>query len=173
MSTELLVLGLGNLLCRDDGAGVEAIRRLLEDWEPADGVVVEDGGTLGMALLPMLGDAHAAILVDAVAARGRHAGELLTLEGDAVPRAAMERLSPHQVGVGDLLHGAMWSDSLPDPLLLVGVVPEETHVGLGRTGDVEAAIPAMVARVVELAADLGFPFRRRNATAERRSRPAL
>jgi len=173
VSAELLILGLGNLLCRDDGAGVEAVRRLLDEWEPADGAAVEDGGTLGMALLPMLADARAAILVDAVAARGRRPGELLTLEGDDVPRAAMERLSPHQVGVGDLLHGAMWSGTLPDPLLLVGVVPEETHVGLGRTDDVEAAIPAMVARVVELAAELGFPFRRRNDAERERFRPAL
>ena len=44
----LLVLGLGNVLCSDDGVGPAALARLLRRWEPPSGAEVLDGGTLGM-----------------------------------------------------------------------------------------------------------------------------
>ena len=48
----LLILGLGNVLCSDDGLGIAAVERLREAYDIPDGVLVLDGGTLGMSLLP-------------------------------------------------------------------------------------------------------------------------
>ena len=158
--SELLVLGLGNVLCEDDGAGVEAVRRLSESYEAPEGVEFVDGGTLGMSLLPMVGDAKALLIVDAVAADAPP-GTLIELEGDAVPRAALERLSPHQVGVADLLHGAMWTDRLPERLVLVGVVPDRMGLGIELTPRVAAALPGLVERVAGVASRFGFPLMRR------------
>ena len=59
--TPLLILGLGNVLCADDGAGVVAVARLLQRWQGPNGVRILDGGTLGLALLPELQDADRAI----------------------------------------------------------------------------------------------------------------
>ncbi len=61
----VLVLGVGNPLMGDDGLGVELVKRLTEcELDPM--VRVEDGGTLGMTLLPLLEDADTVILIDAV-----------------------------------------------------------------------------------------------------------
>lgn len=61
----VLVLGIGNPLMGDDGAGVELAHRLQErDYGPL--VHVEEGGTQGMTLLPLLEDADTLILLDAV-----------------------------------------------------------------------------------------------------------
>lgn len=156
----LVILGLGNILCEDDGAGVEAVRRLSASWEIPDGVDVVDGGTLGMSLLPIVEEAETLLIVDAVGADAAP-GTILRLEGDEVPRAAMERLSPHQVGVADLLHGALWLDHLPSRLVLLGVVPESTGLGTELTPRVAEALPALVERVARTAEELGFPFTRR------------
>ena len=40
----LLVLGLGNLVCADDGLGVAAVHRLLERYVAPEGARVLDGG---------------------------------------------------------------------------------------------------------------------------------
>src|SRR5512135_3845944 len=69
-SSRLLILGLGNLLCGDDGLGALAAQRIAETRVLPDGVKVLDGGTLGLSLLPYLEDAESAILVDAIAADG-------------------------------------------------------------------------------------------------------
>jgi len=64
----LLVLGLGNVLCGDDGTGVVAVHLLERRYRVPDGVQVLDGGTLGLSLLPYLEQAQQAILVDAIRA---------------------------------------------------------------------------------------------------------
>ena len=153
----LLVLGLGNLLCADDGAGVAAVELLRDRYAVPPGVKVLDGGTLGLSLLPYVEDASDAILVDAIRADGPP-GTPVRLEGSEVPLAAMERLSVHQVGVADLLGGAHLVGRLPGRLLLLGVVPETTELRFGRSASVETALPDLVERIVTEAEAWGYCF---------------
>lgn len=158
----LLVLGLGNVICRDDGLGVAAVLRLLDGFRPAPGVRVLDGGTLGLALLPTLEAADTVLIVDAIRSEGPP-GSLVRLEGEDVAQAAHDRLSVHQVGVSDLIGAARWQGSLPRRLLLLGLVPESIDLGLERTPAVEAALPALVDAVRAECAALGHPFLPRSA----------
>jgi hydrogenase maturation protease len=153
----LLVLGLGNVLCGDDGLGAVAVHLLQRRYQAPDGVSVLDGGTLGLSLLPYLEEAHEAILVDAVRAEGE-AGSFVRLEGDDVAPAVAGRLSVHQVGVADLLEGARWRDRYPSRVILLGLVPESLELGLGCSPAVEAALPGLVEQVVAEAGALGHAF---------------
>jgi hydrogenase maturation protease len=160
MSSPLLILGLGNVLLRDDGVGSAAVAALNDAYEAPDGVTVLDGGTLGLALLPYLEDASTVILVDAVRADAPP-GTLVRLSGDEVGPAVATRLSPHQIGVVDLLDGAHWRDRYPEHVFLIGVVPQSLELEVGLSPPVAAALPHLVKRVVEEAADCGFAFSRR------------
>jgi hydrogenase maturation protease len=152
---ELLILGLGNVLCNDDGAGARAVHWIEERYATPQGVKLADGGTLGLSLLPLLLSAGRAILVDAISAEAP-SGTLVRLEGDDVAHASMHRLSPHQVGVADLLDGARLIAELPRPLVLLGVVPELVELGLELSPAVAAAVPPLAHAVVEEARALGF-----------------
>jgi len=152
---QLLILGLGNPLCGDDGAGVAAVTRLRARYRAPAGVIVLDGGTLGLSLLPHLQLARRAILVDAVST-GDPPGTLVRIEGDDVAHAAAHKLSPHQVGVADLLDGALLSGRRPDPMVLLGVVPAQIELGTRRSPDVQARIDALVEAVVDEARCMGF-----------------
>ena len=156
----LLVLGLGNVLLEDDGVGSAAIALLHDRFEPPAGVRVLDGGTLGLSLLPYLQISDALILVDAVRADGAP-GTLVRLDGDDVAPAVATRLSPHQVGVADLLDGARWLDRYPDRVVLVGIVPESMELTVGLSPLVRASLAALVEQVAEEADALGFAFERR------------
>lgn len=151
---ELLVLGLGNLLCGDDGAGVAAVSRLRDRFRAPSGVEMLDGGTLGLSLLPYLQRARRAILVDAVRTDDPP-GTLVRLEGDDVAHAAAHRLSPHQVGVADLLDGAALTGRAPDPIVLLGLVPARIELTAALTPEVETRIDDLVDAVVIEAARLG------------------
>lgn len=153
----LLVLGLGNVLCGDDGLGVVAVHLLQRRYQTPDGVSVLDGGTLGLSLLPQLEDARQVILIDAIRADGPP-GSLVRLEGDDVARAVAARLSVHQVGVVDLLDGAHWRERYPTRLVLLGLVPQTLELGLKRSVPVEAALPGLVEHVVAEAHGLGYDF---------------
>lgn len=158
----LLVLGLGNVLLEDDGVGSAAIALLHDRFAPPAGVRAFDGGTLGLSLLPYLQMSDAVILVDAVKTDSTP-GTLVRLDGDDVAPAVATRLSPHQVGVADLLDGARWLDRYPTRVVLVGIVPESMELAVGLSPLVRRSLPALVEQVVEEAAALGFAFERRQA----------
>jgi hydrogenase maturation protease len=128
-------------------------------WQAPDGVLVLDGGTLGLALMPYLQEAQRAILVDAVRT-GDPPGTLVRLRGEDVAHAAAGKLSPHQVGVADLLDGLRLLGGGPRELVLVGITPERIDLELGCSASVEARLDDLVEAVVEEAARLGSPFRR-------------
>jgi len=153
----LLILGLGNLLCSDDGVGVVAAQAIAGTRVIPDGVQVLDGGTLGLALLPYLEDAEQAILVDAIEIDAPP-GTLVRLDGDDVGPAVASRLSVHQVGVADLIEAARWRGRIPPTLVLIGVVPETTELGVDLSPRVQAALPALLASVCDESSRLGFPL---------------
>ena len=157
----LLVLGLGNILCGDDGAGVAAVHRLMEEYEPPPGALVLDGGTLGLSLLPYVESAERLLLVDAIR-EDAPPGSFVRLEGDEVAPAVAARLSVHQIGVADLLDGARWLERYPAMVRLVGLVPRTIALSLKRSPEVEERLPELVLRVVAEAEEIGFPFRRRS-----------
>jgi hydrogenase maturation protease len=160
--TPLLVLGLGNVLLQDDGVGAAAVSLLSRRYDAPSGVRVLDGGTLGLALLPYLETADALFLIDAVRTDGRPGG-IVRLDGEDVAPAVATRLSPHQVGVADLLDGARWLERYPGRVILLGLVPHSMDLAVGLTPDVQAALPALVECIVDEARQLGFDFRRRPA----------
>lgn len=156
-ATDLLILGLGNVLLRDDGTGPAAISRLRDDYTAPDGVRVLDGGTLGLSLLPYVEDARTVILVDAVAADAP-AGTLVRLTGADVGPAVASRLSPHQIGVADLLDGARWHEREPARLVLLGIVPASIELGIGLSDPVIDALPDLIELIRAEATACGFPM---------------
>jgi hydrogenase maturation protease len=153
--TPLLILGLGNTICGDDGLGIAAVQNLVELYDMPPGVVVLDGGTRGLSLLPWFEDAARVILVDAV--RGdAPAGSLVRLRGDEVGPAVMHRLSPHQVGVADLLASACWRGCCPAQVVLLGLVPQSLELSVDLSPPVAAGLGRLVAEVVREAMQLGF-----------------
>ena len=151
-AAETVVIGLGNVVLSDDGLGVHAVRRLRERYEIAPGVELIEGGTAGLLLLPYVTDARRAILVDAIDI-GAPAGTLVRLAGEAWATAFAIRMTPHDVGLADLLGAAQLSGAWPEELVLCGAQPASTHVGTELTTAVAAALdPLICAIVAELAA---------------------
>jgi len=159
-ATELLVLGLGNVLCQDDGAGVAAIEQLRAGWELPAGVEIVDGGTLGLSLLACVSSARRLLLVDAVAA-AEPPGTVVRLAGADVAHATAHRLSVHQIGVADLLDALWLIGGTPAEMVLVGIVPERTELGVDLAPAVAAHLTELVEAVAAEAAALGFPLKRR------------
>jgi hydrogenase maturation protease len=164
--TPLLVLGLGNVLLQDDGVGATAVAMLLDAYEPPAGARVLDGGTLGLSLLPHVEDAETVILVDAVLTDAA-AGALVRLDSGDVMPAVATRLSPHQVGVLDLLDGARWRDRFPQHVVLLGIVPGGFELSVELTPPVAMAVPALVKEIVHEAARFGFRFTPRSRGGQR------
>lgn len=151
----LLVVGIGNVLLRDEGVGVHVIRALhgLAAERPAllpDGTSIVDGGTLGLDLLPLIEDARAVLMVDAVNLR-RAPGTIRVIDGPDLHATLAGHVSPHQVGVGDLIATARLLQTIPDAISLVAIQGASIEIGLELTPAVAAAVPTAVeAAIAEL-----------------------
>lgn len=119
-----VVLGIGNVLLGDDGAGIHVIERLGRDHElPAD-VELLDGGTLSFSLLDRVESASILIVVDA-SNLGEPPGAVRFYadeEMDAFLASPAQR-SVHDLNLGDLLRMCALRDALPARRFLVGIQP--------------------------------------------------
>lgn len=150
----ILVLGIGNILLRDEGVGVRALERLMDMHCLPPEVRTLDGGTMGLDLLPYLEETSSLLVLDAVQT-GRPPGSLVRLEGDEIPAALAIKLSVHQVGFHELLAASRFRGMLPSRLVLWGIEPGSLDWGLDLSPAVAAALDPMVAAAAQELQDWG------------------
>lgn len=144
---QTLILGVGNLLMSDEGVGVHVIQRLVGAYQLPKQVQVLDGGTLGMDLLYYLEGIKNLLLIDAVEAR-QEPGTLIRLEGEEVPAFLSIKISPHQLGVPDMLAAAKLKDVYPQNIVLWGVQPERLELGLDLSPKVESQVNIIIENIL-------------------------
>ena len=158
----IVVLGVGNLLWADEGFGVRCVEALGDGWDFSPPIEVLDGGTLGLALVPLLLDATHVLLFDAVAHRGEP-GTLIVARDDEVP-ALMggNKMSLHQVGVNDIFASLELLGHKPSHLTVVGIKPVQlADYGGSLTEPVRAQVPAALAIGIEELRRWGVEVRER------------
>lgn len=152
----ILVLGLGNILLQDEGIGVHVIEALEAGYDAPPGVTVVDGGTAGMDMLNTIAGFKHMIVADAVKT-GAPAGTVVVLKGDQVPAFFKGKLSPHQVGLSDLLAVMSLTDEQPETITLIGCVPFGMETSLDMTPGMHERVPQMLELLLAELAALGAP----------------
>lgn len=152
-SKPTVVLGLGNAIMGDDGVGLVLLEQLSAlHFDPEVRFVY--GGVWGLALLPEFESAGSLLLLDAVHTHAE-AGAIVVLEGEAIPRALTLKVSPHQVDVRELLALATLRGALPERIVLVGVQVASVDLSTELSPAVQAALPALLARALDVLAAWG------------------
>jgi len=145
-----VVLGVGNVILADEGVGVRVVEALERDYALPAGVNVIDAGTSGMEMLEDLSHLDFLLVVDAVAA-SKAPGELVRLSGAEVPVFFRRNLSPHGIGLSDVLAALEFMGAEPKETLILGVQPTSLDLSTELTPLVAARVPELVAQaVVEL-----------------------
>jgi len=150
-STEpILVLGIGNVLLGDEGAGVHAMRRLEQECGFPD-VRFVDGGTLSFTLAGLIESSPALIVIDAAEMKAPP-GSVALFEGpqmDAFLGSERKR-SVHEVSLLDLMALAALAGRLPNRRALIGIQPETIDWSDSPSRTVADAIPDACACAREL-----------------------
>jgi hydrogenase maturation protease len=141
----VVVLGIGNILWADEGFGVRAVEALHTAYVFPAAVRLIDGGTQGLALLPIIESAAVLLIFDAID-YGLEPGCLRIIDDDAVPRyLTAKKMSLHQTSFQDVLGLATLSGRLPAYMRLIGVQPLDLNsYGAGLTDPVCAQLNVAV-----------------------------
>jgi hydrogenase maturation protease len=147
MTQQVTLIGLGNLLLRDEGVGVHAVRYLEEHYEIPPDLEVVDGGTSGLDLLPYIENRDRLLIVDAVNFR-KEPGYIGVLENQAVPALFGLKDSLHHLGLMDVLAAAQLLGVAPKAICLIGIQPLAIETGLDLTGAIQARLAPLTARIL-------------------------
>ena len=145
-----LILGIGNILRKDDGVGIHIINRLRgKDLSP--GVRLLDGGTAGLDLITYLEDLDRLIIVDAFLAEGCP-GDINVISSDEL-NSGRQAFSGHSSDIFNLvdLTAALWKR--PETII-VGIIPKDCEsYEIGLSKEVENAFDKAVQIILGLTGD--------------------
>ena len=148
-ANSIAVVGIGNSLLTDDGAGIHTLERFAED-NTNDDVFCLDGGTVGLALLDRLSDLDGLVALDAMKL-GLSPGTVTVLEGEAMDaHLRHQHGSVHEVGLSDLMDALRLRGDLPEKRALIGIEPEDMDWGTRPTTAVAAALGEAAEQAHEL-----------------------
>jgi hydrogenase maturation protease len=145
-----LLLGLGNVLLKDERLGVYVVKTIKERYSCVPEIDIIDGGTLGLDLLPMFEQYSRVLIVDAVNF-GREPGYIGILEDDQIPAVLFSKLSVHQIGLADLLSVAKLKGVMPSKVCLIGMQPDSIDFAFGL--EMSDVINANIEKVIDLTID--------------------
>lgn len=148
---KILVLGIGNTLLTDEGAGIAAMQQLHQRLGARDGIEFLDGGTLSFTLAAPISECDALLVIDA-AELGATPGTVRCFEGEAMDRflGANRKSSVHEVGLLDLMSISLLGGHWPQQRALIGVQPARVGWGEELTPQVAAAMPQVCAMAAAL-----------------------
>lgn len=136
---KVVVLGVGNLLLRDEGIGVHFVQAL--DKEKLDYVnwKIIDGGT-SPEISSLIEDADKLIIIDAVKGGGEP-GTIYRFNIDEIAMDSPMRLSLHQMSILDNLQMLDLVGKRPQSVVVIGIEPKNLDLGLGLSPEIEAKLP--------------------------------
>jgi hydrogenase maturation protease len=162
----IAVLGLGNVLMGDDGLGPYVVASLLARRVLPPEVRVQDAGTPGGDLIPMIAGLEALIVVDTVRSAGAPGELRLYRREQLLAHPPGPSMTPHDPGLAHaLLTLELWGQA-PREVLLVGVIPGPVRPVPGLSEPVRRAAARAEAEVLRELARLGFAAHRRTPELE-------
>jgi hydrogenase maturation protease len=146
-SPNILVLGVGNLLRRDEGFGVHVVRLLSERYRESSSVSIVDGGTAGNSLLGAVLQCDHLILVD-VALMREEPGTLCRLEGSTLNYVFKAKQSAHDWSFSEILLEALMLGHAPTVVVIAAQPQDIDRWSPELSPTLTSRVPDAVARVV-------------------------
>lgn len=159
----VVVLGVGNILMSDEGVGVHAVTALADQYDIPDEVEIIDGGTSGMDCLDRIAEADLLLIADCMRSKDKAPGTITRLADDEINAWFKTKISPHQVGLSDVLAACCFHGISPKRVVLVGVQPESFETCMNLTPTIAAVLPQVIERLVAELAAIGVRLCRKAA----------
>ena len=160
---QVLIYGAGNLILSDEGFGVHFVRHMEREYRIPENVELYDGGTLGIMVHFKFEEADRVILVDVVQAQGEP-GDIFRYEReDIMLKKIPVKMSPHQIGLQEMLLISEMRDAPKPDLTFFGIVAGSLEPGDQLTPPLAAGLEKVAALVIEELETLGVEIRRKEA----------
>ena len=149
-NNETIILGIGNTLLTDEGAGIHALNLLESKCTDIPNLTFIDGGTLSFTLAVWIEDCPNLIVFDATQLN-QPPGTVKTFVGTEMDDfLGKSKRSAHEVGLLDLMDIARLTEKLPENRAMIGIQPEKMDWGMEPTPAVHRALDTAVSEAIKL-----------------------
>lgn len=162
---DITVLGVGNVILRDEGFGVRVVEYLDARYEFPEEVRLVDGGTLGIELTQYVTGTKNLLVIDSING-GAEPGTVFRFEDDEVMAHFQDKLSAHEVGIQDVLALLSVTGRKIPHVVVIGAQPWDLGAGVGLSTQMKELLPQMAEMALkELAAWGVTPVAKADAAA--------
>jgi hydrogenase maturation protease len=145
---KIIILGIGNILFKDEGVGVYASRYLKKNYLFSSNIEIVDGGTFGLELLRFCQEYDKVIILDTISIKDK-AGVIYSLPSDELVGLGSCRGTAHEVEVVQVLEICSMLD-FESEVLVIGIVPKDIQsVEIGLSDEVRLNFPLFIDEVVK------------------------
>lgn len=150
----VLLLGLGNDILTDDAIGLSIVREARRHLSDDESIETVETAEMGLVLLDYIVGYRDVVLVDAVQTGKAAPGHMHEMRPEDLK--ALPVVSPHFLGVGETLAlGRQLGLSMPERVRVFAVeVQDPFTIGTQMTPPLQAALPGIVERVLEVLREL-------------------
>ena len=151
------ILGIGNLLLSDESFGIHVVQHLEMHYNFPDSVTVMDGGTAGILMAPFLEEHDPIFVVDVVNLKDKNPGDLFTFSAEDTRDGSIQtRMSPHQLGILEMLDICKFRGVEPGTVEFFCVIPKSMETGLEMSDVVAPQVAKISEKLVERLVGLGY-----------------
>ncbi len=153
--SDVTILGIGNVILKDEGFGVRVVEYLDSHYEFPDSVQIVDGGTLGIELTQYLTGTKKLLVVDSING-GSEPGTTFIFRNDQVMAHFQDKLSAHEVGIQDVLALLTITGKKIPEIAVIGAQPVSVEAGVELTDKMQSLLPKIAGQALEILKEWGI-----------------
>jgi hydrogenase maturation protease len=138
------IIGIGNLILSDEGFGIHTIHYLEDNYIFPENVILQDAGTAGIYMSPFLEMCDPIFVIDVVDINAEPGSFHFYTMDDVKAGNFQKKMSPHQLGLLEIVEICRLRDAAPENIEFYCVVPRVLDTGMELS-------PAVASRVTEVA----------------------
>ena len=156
MKKRNILIGVGNMLFKDEGIGIYAAEYIKQNYKFDDEELeIIDGGTLGFKLMTYFQEYDNVIILDTVSIEDK-AGEIYRLPSDVLLGLGNYRKTAHEVEIVEMLEIVSVLDSHAN-VTIIGIIPEDIiSVEIGLTQSMENRFEEFILNSIKEIESLGI-----------------
>ncbi|MDJ0621742.1 MAG: HyaD/HybD family hydrogenase maturation endopeptidase [Desulfocapsaceae bacterium] len=156
------IVGIGNLICGDEGFGIHTVRYLEDNYVFPENVLIKDAGTAGIYLSPFLEECDPVFVIDVVDIEAEPGSMHYYSTEDVKLGNIQTKMSPHQLGLLEILEICKLRDAAPECVEFYCVVPKDLDTSLELSDAVAPRVPEIAEKVLARLDKLGIQYSRKD-----------
>ena len=162
---DVTILGVGNVILRDEGFGVRTAEYLDAHYDFPESVQVVDGGTLGIELTQYVTGTKKLLVIDSING-GQEPGTRFHFHNDDIMTHFQDKLSAHEVGIQDVLALLTVTGRKIPEVVVLGAQPYDLEAGVELSPEMKALLPLVAQEALDVLKEWGIEVKEK---AEERS----